>query len=309
MPRYSYTARSFKGEMKSGELESPDERRLAAALRAEGYILISAELKEKRKKIWNFNILGRIKGVSLKDKMFFTKNLRVMISSEIPLPRSIDALIYQTKNKKFKSALADIKENVIRGESFSDSLSMYPDIFSELFVSMIKVGEESGTLDNVLKNLTNQMEREYELRSKILGALMYPMVIVCAMMGIGILMLVMVVPNLAKTFKDLGIDLPITTQFVIFLGTFLAERWYVVILMAVCLFFLLRMVLRSKSGKRVFDGLFLRLPIISSIIKEINSAYTARTLGSLISSGVPIVRALEIVSNVLGNIYFKEAII
>jgi len=307
MPRYSYTAKSFKGGMNSGAMEASDKHHLAVALRKQGYILISAEIEAQRKKKWNLDILGFIMGVPLKEKMFFTKNLQVMIGSGIPLPKAIDTLIYQTKNKRFRNALTGVKQRITKGESFSDALSKYPNVFSELFASMLKVGEESGTLDNVLKNLTIQMERQHELKSKILGALMYPTVIICAMLGIGALMLVVVVPQLAKTFAELNIELPVTTRFVIFLGTFLSQKWYLVILIVLGLFFLLKLILKTQLGKRIFDGLFLKLPVISPIIKKINSAYTTRTLGSLISSGVPIVRSLEITSKVLGNFYFKNA--
>ena len=308
MPQYSYTAKSFSGEMKSGAMEVLDKHSLAVALRKQGYILISADLEAKRKNKWSSDILGSIIGVSLKEKMFFTKNLQVMIGAGIPLPRAVETLIEQTKSKRFKNALTEVKKDITKGESFSGALSKHPNIFSELFVSMIKVGEEAGTLGDVLKNLALQMERDHELKSKILGAMMYPAVIISAMLGIGALMLVVVVPQLSKTFVELSIELPATTRFVIFLGNFLAQKWYLVILIALFLFFLLKAVRKTILGKRIFDGLFLKLPVISPIIKKINAAYTTRTLGSLISSGVPIVRSLEIVSQVLGNIYFKEAI-
>ncbi len=173
---------------------------------------------------------------------------------------------------------------------------------------MVKVGEETGTLEEALKTLTQQMEKEHELRSKIKGAMIYPAVIICAMIGIGILMLIMVVPNLAKTFEELNIELPFTTKLVISLGTFLAQKWFFAIMIVIVFFFFLRLILKTKTGKRAIDKLVLKIPIISSIVKKTNSAYTARSLGSLFSSGVPIARALEVVSRALGNIYFQEAI-
>ena len=178
----------------------------------------------------------------------------------------------------------------MRGKNFSQSLSSHPDVFSELFQNMIKVGEEAGTMEEVLKVLTEQMEREYELKSKIMGALLYPAVIVSAMIAIGILMLVMVVPKLAETFVELKIELPVTTKFVIFLGNFLSQRWYFGVLIIIVFLILFRMGLKTKAGKKTMDILSLNLPIISSITRKINAAYTTRTLGSLIASGVPIVR-------------------
>ncbi len=306
MPKYFYTAKSLKGEEKSGVLETKDIHQLAKKLREQGFILIKAETEEgvaPPTKFW-----WGVGGVDLKEKMFFTRNLQVMIASGLPLPRAIETLSIQTKSKKFQKALLNIREDVIKGKSFSEALSIHPDIFSELFLSMVKVGEEAGTLDEVLKILAQQMERENTLKSKITGAMLYPAVIIVAMLGIGILMLVMVVPQLAATFKELEIELPATTKFVMGLATFLVEKWYLVILILVFFIFFFLQAKRTKRGKATIDALLLKLPIISPIIRKTNAAQTIRTLSSLIASGVPIVRALEIVSGTLGNVYFKKAI-
>ena len=296
------------GESKSGTLEAKDEHELSRILRQEGYLLVMAssegEVIQKKKFSISIPFLTR---VGLKEKMFFTRNLRVMISSGLPLPRSLKILSEQTKNQKFKEAITDVSEQITKGESFSKALSRHPDIFSELFQNMVKVGEEAGTLEDVLKVLTEQMERENEMKSKITGAMIYPAVIIAAMTGIGILMLIMVVPKLAETFKELNIELPPTTKLVIFLGTFLAEKWYLFILLIIAFLILFRIILRTKFGRNAIDGLFLKLPIISPIIKKTNSASTTRTLSSLIVAGVPIVRALEIISRTLGNVYFRKA--
>jgi type IV pilus assembly protein PilC len=224
------------------------------------------------------------------------------------LPKSLEILSLQLKSKKLKAALLQIKEEIIKGESFSNTLSNYPNIFSELFQSMIKVGEETGTLEKVLEVLSLQMERENDLKSKIKGAMVYPAVIICAMIGIGILMLVTVVPQLAATFVELDIELPATTRFVIFLGNFLAQKWYLAIIFLFFLAFLFWQFLKTKLGKRITDSITLKLPIISPMIKNTNSAYTVRTLSSLIAAGVPLPRALEITSRTLGNIYYQNAL-
>jgi len=308
MSLYFYTAKSLKGEPKSGTLEAKDKSELARALRQEGYVLIKADLEGEEIKRKKFKIsLLSLRWVSLTEKMMFTRNLQVMIAAGISLPRALGILALQTRSKKFKKTLLNVAEEITRGKSFSDSLAKHPDIFSELFTSMIKVGEEAGTLEEVLKTLTQQMEREYELKSKIKGAMIYPAVIICAMLGIGFLMLIMVVPKLAETFRELKIELPPTTKLVISFGTFLAEKWFFCILIAISLFFIFRIILKTKGGKRMIDSLSLKIPIISPIIKKTNSASTVRTLSSLFASGVPIVRSLEIVSESLGNIYFREA--
>ena len=308
MPRYIYTAKSLKGEIKSGVLETEDERQLARILRQEGYVLISANLEKEKKGKLEIS-LPFFEKVSLTEKLMFTRNLRVMIAAGMPLPRALETLALQSKSKKFRGGLLDIVEEITKGKNFSDSLSKHSDIFSELFTSMVKVGEEAGTLEEVLRILTNQMEREHELKSKLKGAMIYPSVIILTMIGIGILMLIMVVPRLAETFQELNIELPPTTRFVIFLGNFLAKKWFLAALIILVFIVLLKMILKTKTGKKIIDFLILKIPIVASLVKKTNSAYTVRTLSSLIASGVPIVRALEIISGTLGNIYFQEAVV
>jgi len=308
MPKYSYLAKSLKGEEKKGVQLVKDRKELARTLKSQGFILIKAEEEKEGKKRFNIS-LPFLSGVSLSEKMIFTRNLQVMISSGLPLPRALETLSHQAKNQKFKRALLKVKQEIIQGKSLSESLSSYPDIFSELFQSMIKVGEEAGNLDEVLTILAKQMEREHELKSKIQGALMYPAVIVLAMIGIGVLMLVMVVPQLAETFEELEIELPLTTRIVIGLGTFLAEKWYIALLAIGAFFFFFWMGLKSKEGKKTIDSLVLKIPIVAALVKKTNSAYTVRTLSSLISAGIPIVRSLEIVAGTLGNIHYREAIL
>ena len=307
MPNYFYTAKSLEGEVHSGTAEAKDERVLARDLRSQGYILVKAEKKGKVKK-GKMDISIPFLGVSAKEKLFFTRNLRIMITTGMSLPRALDTLAAVSKNKKFKDALLKVKGEIIKGKTFSESLEAFPNIFSELFCNMIKAGEESGTLEDVLKSLTHQIEREVELKSKIIGALIYPAVILCAMIGIGMLMLVIVVPSLAAVFEDLEIELPITTRCVIFLGTFMVEKWYLFISALIAFAFLARMALKSKKGKRRLDALLLKIPVISSLIKKTNTAFTSRTLSSLISAGIPIVRGLEITSNSLTNFYYKQAL-
>ncbi len=193
MPNYSYLAKSLDGEEKSGQVEANDMHQLAKNLKAQGFILIKAFLEEEGKKKGLSISFSFLSGVSLTEKLMFTRNLKVMVASGLSLPRSLQVLSLQAKNQKFKNALLDIREEVVKGKNFSDALGKYPGIFSELFQNMIKVGEETGNMENVLKILTKQIEREHELKSKIQSAMMYPAVIICAMVGIGILMLIMVV--------------------------------------------------------------------------------------------------------------------
>ena len=305
MPNYLYTAQSFKGEKKTGTMEAKDVRQLSKKLHEEGLVLIEAKPEKEAKE--KFKISLPSFGIPLAEKMFFVKNLQVMISAGLSLPRSLEALSVQTKSKKFKTTLLSLREEIIKGKNLSESLTHYPDIFSELFQSMIKVGEETGTLEKVLKTLALQMEREYDLKSKIKGAMIYPAVIICAMLGVGVLMLVTVVPQLASTFEELGIELPIFTKIVVGLADFLVQRWYLVIIIIVFSVLLFMQILKTKKGKKIIDNLTLKIPVISPIIRNTNSAYTVRTLSSLITAGTPLPKSLEITSNILGNVYYKTA--
>lgn len=309
MPQYFYTAKSLKGDPKSGTLEAKDTHQLASILRQEGYVLIDASLERLKKEKKSLKIpLSFFDRVKLTDKMMFTRNLKVMISAEIPLPRALKTLSNLVQSRKFRNALLKITEEIMQGKGFSESLAKHPNVFSELFVSMIKVGEESGTLEQVLTTLTNQMERENETNSKIVGALIYPIVIIIAMIGIGFLMLVMVIPKLAETFKELGVELPATTRFIIAMGNFSAQYWYLVPFIIVAFVMLFKRFLKTKIGRKFFDTFTIKAPIIAPIVKKANAAYTARTLSSLVSAGVPIVRSLEIISGTMGNSYYKAAI-
>ncbi|MDO8663529.1 MAG: type II secretion system F family protein, partial [Candidatus Wildermuthbacteria bacterium] len=200
-------------------------------------------------------------------------------------------------------------EDISKGNSFSSALNKHPKIFSEVFQSMIGVGEEGGTLDEVLKTLALQLERENDLKSKVRGAMIYPAVIVCAMLGIGTLMLVTVVPQLSQTFKEMEVELPFTTKLVIGFADLLVQRWYLIVPIFIFLIFIFWQIAKSKKGKKIIDHLILKVPIFSPIVKNTSSAYTARTLSSLISAGVSLPRALEITSKILGNYFYKDALL
>src|SRR3989338_426855 len=308
MPKYFYKAASFQGEHITGEETAEDEKGLAKVLRERGFVL--TEAKERGKKRFSFSIdfSANLFGVTLVEKLMFVRNLKVMIGAGVSLPKALEILSEQVKSKKFKTAVLNMREQVFQGKLLSQAMEGHGEVFSELFQNMVKVGEESGTLEEVLSQLALQLEKEHELRSQITGALLYPAVVVSAMLLIGILMLVMVVPKLAATFKDIGVSLPVTTRFVIAFGKLLSEKWYLVFPVFAVLFGVALRALRTSAGKRLWDTISLKLPLFSAMIQKTNSAVTLRTLSSIIASGVPIVRALEITSHVVGNSFYQEAL-
>lgn len=310
MPTYSFSAKSISGEIKTGTMEANSEAELAHSLRDQGFILTSVQSFKGPLGIRNrlTEFLPSLSFVSLSEKMIFARHLAVMIGAGLSLNRALEALSSQTKNKAFSKIINEVNEDVKKGQPLAESLNKYPRVFSELFVNMVKVGETSGGLEEVLKILAHQLEKEYELKSKVRSAMIYPVVIVGFMLIIGILMMTMVVPKLTLIFQEMNTELPITTQLIISLSNFLSQHWLLGLFFIVFIFFLFRFLLKTSQGKKSFDAVLIRLPVFGEISKKINSARLARTLGSLIESSVPIVQGLQIVSGTMSNSLFRQSL-
>ncbi len=304
-----YTAKDYSGKVKSGEVDVKNERDLAAQLRAEEYILTSfKELKSNENSGAEVKFFDRFIKISLTDKLMFTRNLSVMISSGLPLSRAVKNIAAQTTKKKFAEILNEIYEEIQAGGSFADGLTKYPGIFDELFVNMIRVGETSGNLEEVLEILAMQLEKDHALLSKVKGAMTYPAVIVFAMIAIAILMLTYILPKLTGIFTDMNVELPASTRFIIFLSDSLRMHGVLVAVLGFSLVVFLKFFIVTKSGKKTLGFFNVNLPIIKNIIIKVNCSRFARIYSSLLKSGVPSVEALKIISRTLTNYYYKEAI-
>ena len=310
MPEYIYTARDKKGTIKRGILAAPSEHSLAETLREQGLILTHFDQKGGKKKTLggkkSSSIFGR---VSLIERVLFTRHLQIMIKSGLSIARALSILEQQTANKSFKQIIKDVESGVKKGQTLAVSLSKYPKEFPEVYVNMVKVGEASGRLEESLDQLATQMKKDYDLRSKVRGAMMYPAVVLTLMIGVFLLVVIYVLPRLTSVFKSMSVDLPITTRMLISLSEFV-EQYGIILMIGIILFTVLIILYgRSKSGKPKFHKLYLRTPILGKIIKKINLARFARTSSSLIKSGVPIIKVLQIVSGVLGNTQYKNEMI
>lgn len=309
MPKFLYTAKhTSSGETKGGELVAKDEKQLAQELRAEGFLVTSVKELEAESEGAQVRFLDRFLSVPLKEKMVFTRNLAVMVSSGLTVSRAISNLSLQTRNKRFQTILKSVYDDVQAGKQLSEGLAKYPSVFNELFINMIAVGEVSGNLESVLDILALQLEKEHDLLSKVRGAMIYPAVIVVAMIGIGILMLTYILPKITQVFQDMEVQLPATTMAIIALSDFLRTHWLVSILLTAGLLFGTRAFAKTVLGHHFFDWLFLHLPIVGNIIIKVNCARFARIYSSLLQSGVSVVNALTIVARTLGNVYYKEAL-
>lgn len=312
MPSYFYQAKSLEGKEELGSLIAKNERQLARTLRKKGYFLISAQVageeKKEKFKLARLNIFDKLMGVPFREKLFFTRNLEVMVRTGVPLPRAFKILAQQTKSKKFSEALKKISEEIIKGKNISSALNSFPGIFSSLFRETLKVGEETGRLEDSLGVLAKEMEREYTLRSRVKTAMVYPLVILSTTFAIGILMMVVAVPKLKVAFEELKVELPFSTRMILGGADFLTEKWWLALLLVFALVMAVVMGLKSKKGGKIWDTIVLKIPIVSNIVRQTNTALCLRILGSLLKAGVPIVRALEVASGALTNFYFKRSL-
>ena len=287
-----------------------DERDLANQLRAEGFILTSFEkIEEEKSNKVQVKFVDRFYSIPLKEKMMMVRNLSVMIASGLPLSRAIRGIALQAKNKKLIKILNDIQENIQSGANFSDSLVKYPGVFGDLFVNMIRVGESSGNLEETLQILANQLEKEHELINKVRGAFVYPSVIVVAMIGIGVIMMIYVVPQITGVFADLNAELPATTQFIIATSDFLRNHYIISLALVIFLVLGLKVLTMFQAGKKIINFIMINAPLMKNIIIKVNCARFARIYSSLLKSGVPITETLRILSRTLTNYYYQKALI
>ncbi|MEK7596061.1 MAG: type II secretion system F family protein [Patescibacteria group bacterium] len=307
MPSYSYKAKKMSGEEIEETREAADKFDLARMLREKGYILISSE-EIKKRSASRFLTLGLFNRVSTAEKMIFARNIAVMIKAGLSLVKALEILAGQAKSRKFQLILTVLAEDIRRGKFLSESMKAHPGVFSSLFVSMVKAGEEGGNLVENLRLIAYQLEREHNLLKKIRGAMIYPAIIVITMVVIGVLMLIYVVPTLISTFKELEISLPPSTQFVIFVSSFIVSHTLIFLTMVLVAAASAAYLVQTENGKKTISAIFFRLPILKVLVQKINAARTARTLGSLIGSGVDVLKALEITEEVLQNYRYKKAL-
>lgn len=310
MPKYLYTAKNIStAETKGGEIVGKDEKQVAQELRNEGFLITSIKCIEAATEGPHIKFLDYFRTVPLKEKMVFTRNLAVMVSSGLTVSRAIHNLSVQTRNRYFQQILLSVYDDVQAGKQLSEGLARYPAVFNELFVNMISVGEVSGNLEEVLEILALQLEKEHDLISKVRGAMIYPAVIVVAMIGIATLMLTYILPKITGVFLDMDVKLPATTLFIIRLSDLLRAHWFIAICLIVGLLVGFRIFARTTAGGYAIDWLIIRLPIVGNIVVKVNCARFSRIYSSLLKSGVSVIAALTIVSRTLGNIHYKEALL
>ncbi|HEY4483035.1 MAG TPA: type II secretion system F family protein [Candidatus Paceibacterota bacterium] len=304
--KFVYTA-VRDGVKETGTAEASDKFALAKDLKNKGVTVLSVE-PEASKGHFFAKLSSKFSTISFKEKIFFIGNLSEMLSAGLSLTRALKVSLKQTKNTKMKNVIIAVTDSVDKGGSFAEALARFPKIFPPTTIAMVEAGEKSGRVPEALQIVSNQMLKTYNLRKKIRGALTYPAIVILAMIGIAVMMLVYIVPTLAATFKELGAELPLSTRFIIGFSDFLTGHYlYAILLFAVlCLCFYYGR--KVAFVRRLWAWFLIHAPLFGHIIKETNSAVTARTLSSLLASGVDIVAALSITERVLQNPYYKEVI-
>lgn len=308
MSHFILKARKPNGEVYTQEKDAEDRYELYKTVREAGEEVLSVEEKQKKKIGINISI-PILSGIKTIEKINFARNLGSMLQAGLALSRALSVLERQSRNKKFKKVLSDILSSINKGMTFSDSLSHYPKIFSPLFISMVHSGEQSGTLADSLKVVATQMESIHSLEKKVKGALMYPAVIILVIILIAVLMFIFVIPTLIKTFTDLNVELPFATRVVIEISDLIQNHGIIIFGLTIVFIGSIYWWTRGKTGKSIWHKTLLKIPVIGSLIQEVNTARTARTMSSLLASGVDVVESVSITATVVQNVHFKAVLV
>lgn len=305
MPVFIWEGTTRKDEVKKGEMEAVDELAVRGLLRRQGFK--SIEIRKKPKDLAEYIpfLTGRIKE---KNVVVFCRIFSTMINAGLPLIQCLDLLAQQEDNKVFAKIIRKIKEDIEGGTSLTDALKKYPKVFDELFVNLIAAGEAGGILDVVLARLSNYMEKAMKLKSKVKGAMTYPIAVLVISSGVVALLLIKVIPVFQKMFEGSGAQLPGPTAMLIAASEFARSYWWLVLGVLILMVFAFNRFYKTDKGRWTVDFLLLKLPIFGELLKKVAVAKFSRTLSTMLSSGVPILEGLAIVSKTSGNVVVEAAL-
>jgi type IV pilus assembly protein PilC len=303
---WKWSGKTRQGDVRSGEIEALDEGAVRARLAQMG--IEPTRVKRKPRDI-SIKIPGLGGGVTTKDILVFTRQFSVMIDAGLPLVQALEIIGTQADNPAFRKVLLAVKSRVEAGSTFADGLAEHPTVFDELFVQLVRAGEIGGILDTILQRLGAYIEKNEKLKRRVKGAMVYPAIVLFVAVGVVGALLGFVVPTFEKMFKDLGGTLPGPTQFLVNLSHGLIDNWYAFLGVPIAIFVAFKAVLRTTKGRARWDALVLKLPLFGPLVRKVAVARFTRTLGTMLSSGVPILDALEIVAKAAGNKTVEAAIL
>ncbi len=304
MPIFQWTAKTKNNEVKSGEMDAADKDAVEKRLRDQN--LTPTKVKKKPAAIV-FKMPGS-SGVTTRDIMIFTRQFSTMIDAGLPLVQCLDILHSQQENPHFKQVLGAVKVDVESGKTFADALAKHPKVFDPLTVNLVAAGETGGILDTIMTRIALQTEKSVKLAKQIKGALFYPAAVMTVAVGAVTVLLLFVIPVFEKMFADFGGELPAPTQIVIDVSRWSTEHWYLFILVPIVLVVLFQAIRNNPKGRYATDRIALALPIFGSLLRKTATARFTRTMGTMLSSGVPILDALDIVSRAAGNLIIADGI-
>jgi len=306
MAIFKYTAEDSQGKVKRGTIVGLSDNEATFKLRKKD---LNPTSIVNITGTWSSKFLMLIAPIGPKDLVIFSRQFSVMISSNVPVVESLMILVDQTNNISLKNMLSEIAFEVDGGAFLSDAFSKRPRIFSDFFVNIVRSGESSGKLDEVLNYLADEMEKNYDMIAKIRGAMIYPVFIMVGLAAVAVVLMIYVIPNLTSILTETGMELPFSTRVVIATSNFLQNYIIMIFLALVGLAFLVRLYLKTYNGKRNLDIVKLRLPVFGKLFKYIYLMRFTRSLSTLLKGGVTITRALEITAEVIGNTIYKEIIL
>lgn len=313
MPVFEYTGIDSKGKRATGIVDAENERAARAKLRKMNVFPTSLELggagsSKKLSLGSNIDLSKYFQKIKVQDIAVMTRQLSTLVSAGIPLVDSFSALIDQVDNIKLRTILSQVREEITGGAKLSAALKKHPKVFSDLYVNMVNAGENSGALDVVLQRLADFTEGQHKLKSKIIGAMIYP--IIMSIVGVAIMtaLLVFVIPKITNMLLDAEVELPLPTKILVGTSDTLSNYWYLIIAVVVFIFYLVRRSLRKPSGKEWLDKKILKLPIMGKLQRMIIISRFSRTLSTLLSSGVPLLASMDIVRNIVTNVVLRRVI-
>jgi len=305
MPVFIWQGEDRKGTSQKGEIEASNESAVRAQLSR--MQIKPTKIKNKPKDLFE-NVSFMQPKVQTSDVVVFARQFSTMIDAGLPLIQSLDILYSQQENKTFKKTLKEIKDSVEQGSTLADALGKYPNIFDELFVNMVAAGEVGGILDTILDRLSGYMEKAMKLKKQVKGAMTYPIIVlIIAVLVVGVI-LVFVIPVFEKMFADFGGALPAPTQIVVGMSNFAKGNIHYMIGAVVVFVFAFKRFYSTEKGRVVVDDIMLKLPVFGTLLRKVAVAKFTRTMGTMISSGVPILEALDIVAKTAGNKTIEAAI-
>jgi type IV pilus assembly protein PilC len=307
MPQFTYKASREDGSTFENTVEAKDRFDVYNIVRKDNATVLSVEPVGS-----SGALLARVQGlfgrVKESDKIMLMRNLSAMIKAGLALSRALNVMERQTRGDKLKAVLQALQADIQKGGDLHSAMAVHKNIFSPLVIAMVKAGEESGTLADALHIVADQLDRAYQLKKKIRGALIYPGIVVTALVGVGVMMLLYIVPTLQQTFSELNITLPLSTRVIIGASNFLVHNTFTALISVVVVIVGFFSFMRTKAGQRGFDWFLLHMPLIKPIVKETNAARTGRTLASLLAAGVNVINAFEITGEVIQNSFYKTVL-